>query len=172
MLSLHFYRKVKTAGGLHERCSFFCFDVYSEDDADYTNETDEKQYFLNLYDTLLSKTASNHQSKYSLVQILCVVKLFGYRAMVWSRNAFAFVQPRLNELRLNKPCKFIQNPNIFKTQQHMAIRRRSAEHTARYACLIQMFTNALEILKVMDESLVKTGQINLDFEMMAQNKVG
>ncbi len=153
-------RKVQIAGGLHERCSFFCFDVYGDSDADHLTGVDEQQFFSNLYDNLLSTTATNRQSKYSLVQVLCVVKLFGYRTIILSREAFGFLQPRLNELKSNKPCRLIQNQDIFKTKQQMAIRRRSAEHTVRYACLIQMFTNGLKVLKSMDENLIKNGHQN------------
>ena len=53
----------------------------------------------------------------------------------------------------------------------MAIRRRSAEHTVRYACLIQMFSNALQILNTMDANIVESGNIDEEFEAQAKNKV-
>ena len=53
----------------------------------------------------------------------------------------------------------------------MASRRRSAEHTVRYASLIQMFINALHVLNIMDEKVVKCGGISEEFEVEAKNKV-
>ncbi len=60
---------------------------------------------------------------------------------------------------------------LFKTKQQMAIRRRSVEHTVRYACLIQMFINALLVLSTIDENTIKYIGINEEFETEAKNKV-
>ncbi len=60
---------------------------------------------------------------------------------------------------------------LFKTKQQMAIRRRSVEHTVRYACLIQMFINALLVLNTIDENTIKYVGINEEFETEAKNKV-
>lgn len=109
--------------------------------------------------------------KSSLAQVLCVVKLFDYRTLIWSREAFTFIQPRLNELKTNKSCSLIENPTILKTKQQMTIRRRSAEQTVRYVCLIQIFTNALNILNTMDTSIIELGCISEEFEIHAKNKV-
>ena len=55
----------------------------------------------------------------------------------------------------------------------MAIRRRAAEHTVRYACLIQVFINALRVLKSMDDGTLKScdGAIGEGFEKEAISKV-
>jgi hypothetical protein len=55
----------------------------------------------------------------------------------------------------------------------MAMRRRSAEHVVRYACLIQLFFNALIVLKSMDQNIIKYcgDEINESFEIEARNKV-
>jgi hypothetical protein len=170
---LHQTRKVQIGGGLHERCTFFCFDVNGDTDGTHLTPHAEKQFYANLYDDLLSSTSVNNQLKYSLVQIFFIIKLFGYRTFIWSRESFSYLQPRLNELKTNKSCKLIQETTIFQTKQQMAIRRRSAEHLVRYGCLIQMFINALYILKSMDESIIKcsAGIISEVFEIEAKNKV-
>jgi hypothetical protein len=162
---------VQIAGGLHERCTFFCFDVHGNSDVDHKTPLTEQKYFDDLYDTLLNTNTNNSQVKFSLVQILCIVKLFGYRIFIWSRDAFSFIQPRLNELKANKTCSLIEDRILFKTKQQMAIRRRTAEHTVRYACLIQTFTNALHILNTMDANIVQSGGISEEFEAQAKDKV-
>ncbi len=60
---------------------------------------------------------------------------------------------------------------LFKIKQQMSIRRRSVEHTVRYACLIQMFINALLVLNTIDENTIKYIGINEEFETEAKNKV-
>ena len=170
-LCLCHHRKVKIAGGLHERCTFFCFDVQSDANIDCMTQTTEQQYLNKLYDELLCTTTRIDHLKHSLVQILCITKLFGYRTLIWSRESFTFLHNRLNELKQNKNCPLLENPNLFRTRQHMASRRRSAEHTVRYASLIQMFINALHVLNIMDEKVVKCGGISEEFEVEAKNKV-
>ncbi|CAF1233206.1 unnamed protein product, partial [Rotaria magnacalcarata] len=159
--------RVQIAGGLHERCTFFCFDVQG-DGIEHLQPSAEKEFYSNLYDDLMSVTTQHNQINYSLVQVLCVVKLFGYRIFTWSREAFSYIQPRLNELKANKPCPLIQYPSIFKTKQHMAVRRRFAEHTVRYSCLIQMLFNAIQILKNMNENTTRNGLIDEAFEVEAK----
>ncbi len=55
----------------------------------------------------------------------------------------------------------------------MAVRRRAAEHTVRYACLIQMLINALSILKSMDDEVIRNsgGGIDENFEAEAEIQV-
>lgn len=55
----------------------------------------------------------------------------------------------------------------------MAVRRRAAEHTVRYACLIQMFINPLSILKSMDGDVIMNNfdKIDASFEIQAQTQV-
>ena len=55
----------------------------------------------------------------------------------------------------------------------MALRRRAAEHTVRYASLIQMFINALSVLKSMDAKVLHSsgGGVNGSFEIEATKKV-
>ncbi len=62
---------------------------------------------------------------------------------------------------------------MFKTKQQLALRRRAAEHTVRYSCLIQMFLNAIHILKSMDNYKIKLsdGALTEEFEIEAKNKV-
>ena len=164
-------RKVQIAGGLHERCTYFCFDVQSGSDTDLMPPLDEKEFYLSLYDDLLSTATQSNQVKFSLVQVLYAVKLFAYRVLIWSREAFSFIQPRLNELKTNRPCRLIQDTSIFKTKQQIAIRRRGAEHIVRYGCLIQMFMNALQVLKKMNEDMTKNGIISESFEIQAKEQV-
>ncbi|CAF3302937.1 unnamed protein product, partial [Rotaria socialis] len=165
--------KVQIAGGLHERCTYFCFDVTGDIDLNQLTPITEKQFYSSLYDNLLSSVVVNNQVKFSLVQIFFIVKLFGYRIFIWSKESFAFLQPRLNELKLNKPCQLIHETTVFRTKQQMAIRRRSAEHVVRYGCLNQMLTNGLKILKSMDENIVKCcgGSINELFEIEARKQI-
>ncbi|CAM4970814.1 unnamed protein product [Rotaria socialis] len=165
--------KVQIAGGLHERCTYFCFDVTGDIDLNQLTPITEKQFYSSLYDNLLSSVVVNNQVKFSLVQIFFIVKLFGYRIFIWSKESFAFLQPRLNELKLNKPCQLIHETTVFRTKQRMAIRRRSAEHVVRYGCLNQMLTNGLKILKSMDENIIKCcgGSINELFEIEARKQI-
>ena len=131
----------------------------------------EKQYFSTLYDDLLSSGSSTNQEKYSLVQVFFIVKLFGYRVLIWSKDSFSFIQPRLNELKLNNPCELINDPTLFKTKQQLAVRRRAAEHTVRYACLIQMLTNALSVLKSMDSQVIRNSAGGIDDKFEAEAKI-
>ena len=166
-------RKVQIAGGLHERCTFFCFDVNSNTEVTQLTPIAEEQFYSNLYDDLLSSVSIHNQTRFSLAQVFLVVKLFGYRTFIWSKESFLFLQPRLNELKMNKPCKLVDETTVFRTKQQMAIRRRSAEHVVRYSCLIQMFLNALRILKTMDENVIKccSGSISELFEIEAKKQV-
>lgn len=164
---------MQIAGGLHERCTYFCFDVNGDTDATQLTPLAEKQFYANLYDDLLSSTSINNQVKYSLVQVFFIIKLFGYRTLIWSKESFSFLQPRLNELKKNKPCNLIHDTAIFRTKQQMAIRRRSAEHVVRYSCLIQMLINALMILKSIDENVIKNSEESISelFEIEAKKQV-
>ncbi|CAF1394206.1 unnamed protein product [Didymodactylos carnosus] len=165
--------KIQIAGGLHERCDFFCFDVNSDTNSTQLTPFAEKQFYANMYDDLLSSSSVENKLNYSLTQIFFIIKLFGSRTFIWSREAFSFIQPRLNELKTNKPCQLIRNTTIFQTKQHMAIRRRSAEHVVRYACLIQMFLNSLFVLKSMNDNIIKdnNGGLNEAFEIEAKHKI-
>lgn len=173
VLFLGHHRKVQIAGGLHERCTFFCFDVNRQNDPSQMTPLAEKEYFSSLYDDLLSSKSTSNQQKYSLAQVFFIVKLFGFRVLIWSKESFSFIQPRLNELKTNQPCKLVNDSAMFKTKQQMALRRRAAEHTVRYACLIQMFINAMSILKSMDDEIVtnSAGGIDKDFESQAKMRV-
>ena len=164
---------MQIAGGLHERCTFFCFDIKNDSDVTQLTPHAENQFYTNLYDDLLSTSSVNNQQKFSLVQLFFIIKLFGYGALIWSKESFAFLQPRLKELKTNKACILIQDPSIFRTKQQMAIRRRAAEHTVRYACLIQIFVNALHVLKSMEDDTIKrcVGVISEAFEKEAISKV-
>lgn len=166
-------RKVQIAGGLHERCTYFCFDVNSNSEVSGLTPIAEKQFYSNLYDDLLSSVAISNQIKFSLAQVFFVVKLFGNRTFIWTKESFAFVQPRLNELKMNQPCKLIDATTVFRTKQQMAIRRRSAEQVVRYSCLIQMFYNALRVLQSMNEDIIKSSGENIDdtFEKEARKLV-
>lgn len=101
------------------------------------------------------------------------MKLFGYRVLIWSKESFSLIQPRLNELKANKPCKIVKDSTVFTTQQQNAVRRRPAEHTVRYACLIQMLINALLVLKSMDVEVISNsaGGIDESFEIEANIQV-
>jgi hypothetical protein len=167
------FSKVQIAGGLHERCTYLCFDVKDESSDIRLTPTTENQYFCSLYNQLLSANSTNSQSNYSLSQLFFVIKLFGYRTFIWTQKAFAFIQPRLNELKCNQPCQLIPKPIIFGTKQQMALRRRSAEHLVRYLCLMQLFTNALIILHSMNKNIINScdGGLNEVFESEAKNKV-
>ncbi len=74
LFCLYNRRKVKTAGGLHERCTFFCFDVQGDANNDCMSLVTEQQYFSNLYDELLCTTTRDDHLKHSIVQILCIIK--------------------------------------------------------------------------------------------------
>ena len=164
---------MQIAGGLHERCTFFCFDVNHQNDQVQLTPVAEKEYFSSLYENLLSARSLNEKQKYSIAQLFFVVKLFGFRGLMWSKESFSFIQPRLNELKTNQPCRFINDPTLFKTKQQMAVRRRAAEHTVRYACLIQIFINALSILKSIDDEPTATTTCEIDeiFERKAKLQV-
>ena len=84
-------RKVQIAGGLHQICAHFCFNVQGGSDTDLIPPLAEKEFYLNLYDDLLSTAIESSQVKFSLVQSLCVVKLFAYRVLIWSREVFSFI---------------------------------------------------------------------------------
>ena len=49
--------------------------------------------------------------------------------------------------------------------------RRGAGHIARYDCLIQMFMNALQVLKKMNKNMTKGGIISELFEIEAKEQV-
>ena len=126
-----------------------------------------------MYDELLSLNPASNRLCYSLSQLYFVIKLFGHRVFIWSREAFSIIQPRLQELKSNKPCNLLLNTTVFNTKQQMALRRRSAEHVVRYACLIQTFMNAIQVLQSMkdDTSGLKDGAITEEFEIEARDKV-
>ncbi|CAF4093397.1 unnamed protein product [Adineta steineri] len=165
--------KVQEAGGLHERCTYFCFDVSHHTDSTPLTPHSEEKYYSNLYDNLLSLASSTMQLKYTLAQVFFVIKLFGFRVLIWSKDAFTFVQPRLNELKTNMQCQLIDETTVFQTKQQMAVRRRAAEHTVRYASLIQIFINALSVLKSMDDKILCSsgGGLNESFEVEATGKI-
>ena len=133
---LRYFRKVQIAGGLHERCCYFCFDINNKSNFTQLTPVAERQYYSDVYDNLLASDSTNEPLHYSLPQLYFVIKLFGYRIFIWSREAFLFLQPRLQELKTNQPCKLVPNTTVFNTKQQLALRRRSAEHTVRYSCLI------------------------------------
>lgn len=164
---------MKIAGGLHERCNYFCFDVNDQSNNTQLTPLAEKQYYASLYDDLLSCNLVNNSHSYSLSQLYFVIKLFGHRVFIWSRDAFSIVQPRLQELKSNKSCKLLLNTTIFNTKQQLALRRRGAEHVVRYACLIQIFMNAMKVLQSMenDTSNFADGAITEEFEIEATDKV-
>jgi hypothetical protein len=130
-------------------------------------------HFCALYDQLLSSNSANSRSKYSLSQLFFVIKLFGYRTFIWSRESFSVMQPRLLELKGNQPCELIPKTITFQTKQQMAMRRRSAEHVVRYACLLQMFANALTVLHSINEDTINfsNGELDEALECEAKNKV-
>jgi hypothetical protein len=167
------FRRVQIAGGLHERCTYLCFDVSDESSGTHFTPTAEKQHFCALYDQLLSSNSANSRSKYSLSQLFFVIKLFGYRTFIWSRESFSVMQPRLLELKGNQPCELIPKTITFQTKQQMAMRRRSAEHVVRYACLLQMFANALTVLHSINEDTINfsNGELDEALECEAKNKV-
>ena len=86
---------------------------------------------------------------------------------------FHLYSQALNELKTNKPCQLIHRTTIFQTKQQMALRRCAAEHTVRYASLIQMFINALSVIKSIDDKIVcSSGDGNNEsFEIEATKKV-
>lgn len=167
------FRKVQMAGGLHERCNYFCFDVNDQSNRTQLTPLAEKQFYSGLYDELLSLNATNNRLSYSLSQLYFVIKLFGHRIFIWSREAFSMIQPRLQELKGNKPCKLLSDTTTFNTKQQMALRRRSAEHVVRYACLIQTLMNATQVLQAMENNTgnFKGGAITEEFEIEAREKV-
>lgn len=171
--SLSGCRKVQIAGGLHERCTFFCFDVNDRVGLDHLTPVAEQEYFSSLYDDLLSSRSASNQQRFSLAQVFYIVKLFSFRVLIWSKESFSFIQPRLNELKMNQECKLVSDTTVFTTKQQMAVRRRTAEHTVRYASLIQMFINALSILKTMDNDIISNsaGGISDTFEAQAKSRV-
>ncbi len=50
VFGLHYWRKIQMAGGLHERCTFFCFDVHGDADTDHITSITEQRFFANLYE--------------------------------------------------------------------------------------------------------------------------
>lgn len=166
-------RKVQIAAGLHERCAYFCFGVNNYSEISQLTPTAEKQFYSSLYDDLLSSVGTFNRIKFSLAEVFFIVKLFSYRIFIWSKEAFSFLQPRVNELKMNQPCKLMNETTIFRTQQQMAIRRRSAEHIVRYSCLIQIFQNSLRVLKSMNQNLIKESGESIDetFETEAKQQV-
>ena len=170
---LRYFRKVQIAGGLHERCCYFCFDINNKSNFTQLTPVAERQYYSDVYDNLLASDSTSEPLHYSLPQLYFVIKLFGYRIFIWAREAFLFLQPRLQELKTNQPCKLVPNTTVFNTKQQLALRRRSAEHTVRYSCLIQLFLNATTILNAMSRDVIKLsdGTLTEEFEVEAKKIV-
>ena len=170
--NFYLFSKVQIAGGLQERCTYFCFDIHDETNYSQLSPTVEQMFYSDLYDQLLSTNTASVQINYSLAQLLFIIKLFGHRIFIWSREAFAYIQPRLMELKGNKSCQLMPE-TTFKTKQQMALRRRSAEHIVRYSCLLQMFSNALLIMKSIDTNIIDhcRGKIVESLESEARQQV-
>ena len=170
---MYSFRKVQIAGGLHERCNYFCFDVTDQSNRTQLTPFAEKQLYSTMYDELLSLNPASNRLCYSLSQLYFVIKLFGHRVFIWSRDAFSVVQPRLEELKANKPCQLLSNTTIFNTKQQLALRRRGAEHVVRYACLIQIFMNAIKVLQLIvnETRNFADGAITEEFEIEATAQV-
>jgi len=73
-----FIVKFNIAGGLHERCTYFRFDVQDDPDVDRLMPLAEQKFYMNSYADLLCPTTQTNHIKHALAQVLCIVKLFGY----------------------------------------------------------------------------------------------
>ncbi|CAF1354977.1 unnamed protein product [Didymodactylos carnosus] len=111
--------------GLYERFLYWCVSKNN-----FVNET-----------TLMDENLP------SLEIIFIVRVLMGFRIYTYSDEAYKYLKPILNGLRLNRTTIDIRSKISFNNKREQALERRSADLIERLAFVIQNIFHILSVLK-------------------------